>query len=192
MKSIFLFCTRLYVFLIEIPPMILLAITISLHDESKDVFGFYPLEIFLCLLIIFIMVYFFRAVTITYDEIRMHGLFSSKDKLLFKKGHTLVIGMLPKRKLRLEVYGDLGADKIYDWMSADEGQNHEISLFRERSIGNEKTVAKILKYFGVTEQALEGAFEREGEIFKDEFIEVSSERRNELFEVRVKFNEIII
>lgn len=192
MKSIFLFCTRLYIFLIEIPPMVLLALTISIHEKSEEVWGFYPLEIFLGLAILFIMVYFFRAVTITYDEIRMHGVFSSKDKLLFKKGHTLVIGILPKKKLRLEVYGNLGSDKVYDWLSADEGQNHEISLFRERAVGNEKTVASILSYFGVTEEALEGAFDREGEIFKDEFIEVSTERRNELFEVRVKFNELII
>ena len=192
MKSIFLFCTRLYIFLIEIPPMVLLALTISIHEKSEEVWGFYPLEIFLGLAILFIMVYFFRAVTITYDEIRMHGVFSSKDKLLFKKGHTLVIGILPKKKLRLEVYGNLGGDKVYDWLSADEGQNHEISLFRERAVGNEKTVASILSYFGVTEEALEGAFDREGEIFKDEFIEVSTERRNELFEVRVKFNELII
>lgn len=192
MKSIFLFCTRLYIFLIEIPPMVLLALTISIHEKSEEVWGFYPLEIFLGLAILFIMVYFFRAVTITYDEIRMHGVFSSKDKLLFKKGHTLVIGILPKKKLRLEVYGNLGGDKIYDWMSSDEGQNHEISLFRERAVGNQKTVAAILRYFGVTEEALEGAFDREGEIFKDEFIEVFAERRNELFEVRIKFNELII
>lgn len=172
--------------------MVLLALTISIHEKSEEVWGFYPLEIFLGLAILFIMVYFFRAVTITYDEIRMHGVFSSKDKLLFKKGHTLVIGILPKKKLRLEVYGNLGSDKVYDWLSADEGQNHEISLFRERAVGNEKTVASILSYFGVTEEALEGAFDREGEIFKDEFIEVSTERRNELFEVRVKFNELII
>ncbi len=192
MKSIFLFCTRLYVFLIEIPPMILLAITISMHNKSEDIFGYYPLEIFLGLVIVFIMVFFFRAVTVTYDEIRMHGIFSSKDKLLFKKGHTLVIGMLPKKRLRIEVYGNLGEDKIYDWMSDKEGENHEISLFRERAVGDERTVAKILRYFGVTEEAVEGFSSHEGEIFKDEFIEVSTAKKNELFEVHIKLNEIII
>ena len=192
MKSVFLFCTRLYIFLIEIPPMILLAITFSMHDEAPGVFGYYPLEIFLCALILFIMIFFFRAVTITYDEVRMHGLFSSRDKLLIKKGHTLVIGILPKKKLRIEVYGGLGEDKIYDWMADGEGENHEISLFRERAVGNEKTVGKILRYFGVSDEAVENFTAKSGKIFEDEFIEVSVEEKNELFEVRVKFNEIII
>ena len=54
MKNIFLFCTRWYVFLTELPLLYLFVLTVDLHKKSEDLLGFYPLEIVLVFFVFFI------------------------------------------------------------------------------------------------------------------------------------------
>ena len=48
MKKIFLFSTRFWLFLTEIPLLVLLGIVISVHDDAPTIVKFYPLEIVIC------------------------------------------------------------------------------------------------------------------------------------------------
>ncbi len=192
MKGLFLFATRLRVFLTELPPIILLCLTLRFHGESESLLGLYPLEIFLALLMLFILIYFFRAISITYDEIRMHGFFSSKDRVYIKKGQTLVLTLMPRGRVRIEVMGAIGDEALYSWMKKEEAADHDISHFRESTYGGRRTVVKILRFFGVPAEDATRILQTEGELYKNDFIEVCSEEKNEVLETRIKFNELLV
>ena len=85
MKKIYLFCTKLRVYLLELPLLLLLAICYHYNDEMDNLFKLYPLMVFLVLLIIFIIIYFFRYLSISFESIENHGLFSNRDRALINK-----------------------------------------------------------------------------------------------------------
>ncbi len=192
MKGIFLFCSRLRVYLTEIPVMIMLAITIFYNDQSTDLLKYYPLIVFLCLVIIFIAVYFFRLISITTDEVRYHGLFSSKDSAFITKDRTLKLSLHPRKSLRVELYGDAGKEPAFDWMKAEDVVHREICLFRGKAIGGRGSATKILKYFGVPSDILTSdAFEK-GFTFEDETISVNAVSENDIPTVSISFKKTII
>ncbi len=192
MKTLFLLATRFRAFLIEIPPIILLILTLRFHNEATGLLGFYPLEIFLVLLMAFILVYFFRAITVSYDEIRIHGFFSSKDRVYFKKGQTLVLTLMPRDRVRFEVLGALGDEMVYSWLKKEETQNHDISHFRESAYGGRKTVIKVLKFFGVDAACANNFDNQDGALFENDFICVTTETRNEVLLTKIKFKELLV
>lgn len=191
MKSIFLFCSKIWVYLTEIPLMIMLFIAIELNDESKDIFGYYPLIIFLSLAILFIAVYFFRVITVSTDEIKFHGLFSSRDREFIKKDRSLVISIKPHHTLRLELYGDAGEEPAFDWMRAEDVVHRDICLFRGNAVGGAKSALKILRYFGVSREA-EAGYLGNGYFFEDQNVKVYTEIKNELTCLTVKFKTTIV
>ncbi|MBQ2738402.1 MAG: hypothetical protein IJF38_06895 [Clostridia bacterium] len=192
MKSLFLLATRMRAFLIELPPMILLMITIRFHGEATGAFGFYPLEIFLAALMAFILVYFFRAITVTYDEIRMHGLFSSKDRVYIKKGQTLALTLMPRGRVRVEVIGTVGEEKVFSWMKKDETSDHEMSYFRESCYGGARTARKILAFYEVEASDITAIIENETYACENENVSVSVENKNEVKEIRITYKTDII
>ncbi len=162
-------------------------LVLRLHDESTSLLGFYPLEIFLVLLMAFILVYFFRAITVSYDEIRMHGLFSSKDRVYIKKGQTLVLTLIPRGRVRVEVLGTIGDSPLYSWMKKEETEDHEISHFRESCYGGAKTVRRILAFYGVEESDISQVFENESFTCEYDAVKISAENKNEVKEIRIKY-----
>jgi hypothetical protein len=148
MKKIFLFSTRLRVFLTEIPLLFLLGIVISVHDSEKapPLVKFYPLEILIVAVCILIVVYFFRAVLISKDEIRQIGRFSSRDKATIEEGKTLVLTLAEKKHLTVELYESDESKPSLPFASEYAGR---INLFREKTRGNKRTVHRILTYFGL-------------------------------------------
>ena len=187
MKSIYLLSTKLWVYLTEIPVLILLGVAISTNHLSNDIFKYYPLIIFLAFSVIFIMVYFFSVISISYDEIRYHGLFSSKDSAFITENKTLVIKIKPKRNLAVELYEDAGIEPAFDWMKAEDVMHREICVFRGKANGSYKTAEKILKYFGLAEESLAAATSEDGFSYEDDAIKVSSANKNEIFEIAIKF-----
>ena len=191
MRSILLFCSNPLVYLTELPVIFMLFITIQYHDESADLFKFYPLEIFLCLAIIFIAVYFFRVISISTDEIRYHGLFSSKDRASIEKDTTLVLTLFPRGKIRTELYGGMGDEPVFDWMKKEDAMSRDICYFRGKAIGGKRTVRKILRYFELTEE--EALAATEDGFFKDfKLVSVKTEQKNEVIEIKIRFNETVI
>ena len=60
MKSTFLFCTKLRMFLSEIPLLVLLIAAIIYTDKVKGLLGLWPLIIIVAAFMIFIVLFFFR------------------------------------------------------------------------------------------------------------------------------------
>lgn len=152
MKKVFLFSSRLTVYLTEIPVLALLAFVISVHDTAPSVVKYYPLEIFLGAVAILIVLYFFRAVTITKDEIRALGLFSSRDKVTIEEGKTLVFTLASKKRMTVALYESSDGTPSLPW-AADVAS--EINLFRARTRGNQKAVRRALILFGVSKEEAE-------------------------------------
>lgn len=190
MKKIFLFSSRLWVFLTEIPPITLLIIAINFNSEVDTLTRLYPLIITLSALIIFIAAYFFRAVVIGYDAIKCIGPFSSKDKAIIAKEKSLVITILPKRRIRLELFGS-GEDlaKSCKWLSGDELSS--INLFRAKANGSENTVRRILNFFDVPKETFALLIEKDGYTEDFENVRVISDTVNEAKTIKIEFKNTI-
>ena len=186
MKSIYLLATKLWVYLTEIPVLILLWVAISSNHLSDDIFKYYPLIIFLCFAVIFIMVYFFRVISLSTDEIRYHGLFSSKDSAFIKENRTLIMTLKPHREIRMELYGDAGVEPPFDWMKTEDAIHRDICLFRGRANGGDATVKKILKFYSLPYDKLYEAIS-DGFNFEDDNIQVESYEKDEFITVKLKF-----
>ena len=191
MKSIYLFCSNPLVYLTELPVILMLFITIQYHDSSKDIFKFYPLEIFLSLAILFIAVYFFRVISISYDEIRIHGLFSSKDRAFIEENSTLVLTLFPGMKMRTELYGGLGDEPVFDWMKKEVEIQRDICYFRGKAMGGKGTAQRILRYFGLEAEDAALAM-NDGYSGDFKLAKVDCAQKNEVFEIKIKIKETVI
>lgn len=147
MKKVFIFSSNLALYLTEIPVLALLAIVISVHDTSTSIVKFYPLEIVLGAVAILIVIFFFRAVLISKDEIREIGRFSSRDKATIEEGKELVFTLASKKRLMIELYEHTSDAPALPWAKDVSG---DINLFRARTRGNLKTVKRVLLCFGIT------------------------------------------
>ncbi len=190
MKKTFLFASRLWVYLTEIPPIILLILCIKFNSGVDTLMKLYPLIVTLSALIIFIGVYFFRAVVIGFDEVKCIGPFSSRDKAIIAKDKALVITVLPKRRLRIELFGG-GEDlaKSCTWLRGDTSPC--INLFRAKANGGERSVCRILKFFDIPKATFDMLMKKDGysEDYKD--LTVSSDTQNEAKTIKIQFKNTI-
>ena len=147
MKKIFLFSSRLWFFATEIPVLALLAVVISVHDTATTLLKFYPLEIALAAVAVLIVVFFFRAIQISKAEIREIGRFSSREKATIEEGKTLVFTLASNQRLMVELYESADSAPSLPFAS---GVCSDINLFRAKTLGNIKTIRKVLIYFGLT------------------------------------------
>ena len=130
MKSVYVFCTKWYVFLTEIPLAALLALTIYYNKYADNLVKFYPL--------------------ISYDEIRYIGIFSSRDKAVINKDKTVIINFLSYGRIKVRLFGSDGKAPLLDWAQNDENYTPvDIFLFRGKGVGGQRAVRRILKYFEV-------------------------------------------
>ena len=88
MKSIILNCTRPWLFLTEVPPAILLLVSIAYNGYADGLLKLYPLMAAMIASMVFIFLYFFRLIIIKSDEVRQIGKFSSQEKAILKKDKT--------------------------------------------------------------------------------------------------------
>lgn len=192
MKYVFLFCTKLKVYWVELPILILLYFALIYNEKSEEVFKLYPLITALIIAAIFVMVYFFRAVTISTDEVRCHGIFSSRDKAFISEGRTLVIALHGKRKIKLELLGAPDEEPAFEWMKNETPASRATSLFRESAVGGKSTAERILKYFDVPEDDAKRAVCDESFSADYEYVSVKSLTNSEVHEVHIRFNKTII
>lgn len=169
--------------------MILLAIAVRYNESSKALFKLYPLIAFLSLAIIFIAVYFFRAITVSREEIRYHGLFSSKDSALITKNKTLSLTLIGAKRISVELLGDAGETPAFEWMRQDDVVHREICLFRGKAIGGVGTVSKILVLFGMPEDA---DFKSDGFRFEDDNVEIFAENSDLGRTMKIHFKTTIL
>ena len=189
MKSIFLFSTRLRMFLTELPPIIFLTFALIFNSKADDIMKLYPLIVVLAAIVILIFLYLFRAVIIRYDEVRTVGLFSSREHTVINENKTLVITLHPKRFMVIELFGDGGSFDTYSWLKSEDST--VINLFRAKAYGSLNTVKKILRYFEVDEEIILTLIAKDCPEIDLEKIKVSSSTVHEGKSVKIYFKETI-
>jgi len=189
MKKKYLFCTKAWFYLTELPLIFLLAISIYYNPMAKTAFKLVPLIVAASFAIVFILIYFFRVIVISYEEIRYRGPFSSRDVALINEGKTLIITMHPHANLKIDLWGNDGKTSLYESMANE--PPIDIYLFRGRAIGGNRKVRKILSYFGVEESDINSAL-TENSFKKDyEPISISAEKREDIREIRIRINQTV-
>ena len=152
MKSVFLFTTRLRMYWVLLPIAALLSACIAYNTKEAGAFGLYPLIILLCGAILFIFIYFFRAVKISFDEIKSIGAFSGRDSAVITEGKTLILEHLRGGRLQITLFGNDGILPELDWMKSTGDAPRDIALYRGKVIWYRYSVNKILRYFGFNKE----------------------------------------
>lgn len=156
MKSLFLFCTKPWLYLSEIPPITLLVLAIAYNDVSDAVGALIPLILLMIFFIVFFFVFLFRAVIIKPDEIRKIGAFTDRDKVIVKKDMTLVLTLLRRGRIRIELFGTNDSTPVYPWLA--NSPTHELCTFRARVNGKKRVAKKILSYYSVETEHFDEIF----------------------------------
>ncbi len=177
--------------LTELPLIVLLALTVSFNGHVTTPGKLYPLIVTLILGIILILVYLFRLVRISNEEVRSIGRFSSRDSAVLNEGKTLILTVMPKRRLHVAVFGNDGTPPALDWAQSEDYEIPDIFLYREKAVGGARTAKKILEFFDVPRTDAEYAVRDDGFTREYDAITVTSERKNELLEIKIKFTKTI-
>ena len=192
MKKKYLFCTRLRVYLIELPVIVLFAITLHYNKYSEELAKFYPLLIFLAAAMIFIFVYFFRAISISFEEIRYHGLYSSRDHAEINEGKELILTLQEKRRIRIELFGNDGKPPELSWVKDDQSYTPvDIYLFRGKAIGGKRSIKSLLRYFGVSESDVESVLSEKNFSGDYAYVSLKSEKLEEKTVIRLKMKQTV-
>ena len=178
-------------YLTELPLIILLALSIGFNEHVKTPGKLYPLIVTLILGILFILVFLMRFVRISNEEVRSLGRFSSRDSATLNEGKTLILTVMPRRRLHVAVFGNDGVPPALDWAQNEEYEIPDIFLYREKAVGNAHTAKKILEYFDVPPADAERATHDDGFFREYGALTVTSEKHNELFEIKIKFTKTI-
>lgn len=190
MKFLFLFATKLRYFLVEIPPIFFYILCIKYNDGVKGVFKLYPLMVLLCACMIFMLLFLFRAVIISYEELYAFGLFSSKERATIKKDRAIVVTLLKHKRICVELFGfNDDGEESYAWLKNDVPA--EINLFRAKTNGSKKTAVKIFNYFGVEAEDVERALENDGIAADTEDFKLTSSVENGFKSIRLDFKKTL-
>ena len=191
MKKLFFLSTRLRIFLIELPPVLLLIPSVIYNGNVDTLMKLYPLIAVLSGLIVFFFLYFFRGVMISFEEVKCIGPFSSKDKEFIKEGRTLTLTQLKRRRISIELSGiNTDGELTYAWLKNDEPV--EINLFRAKANGSKKQILKILRYFGADISDFSEITENVGKvIFESDEVKITADKTDELNSVRIYFKKTV-
>ena len=192
MRKKYLFCTKMRVYLIEIPIVIFFIIACYYNQYSEELAKLYPLLIFLGAAFLFILVYFFRVITLSFEEVRYHGFYSSRDHAEINEGKELIFTLEKGRRLRIELFGNDGKAPELDWINADgDYKPLDIFLFRGKAISGKRKLVSILKYFGVDEADAVALFEKESFEGDYELVSLTSEVQEEKTVIKLKIKETV-
>ena len=190
MKSIYLFGTKPLMYLCELPVLFLLGVSIYFNDKVEGALGLYPL-IFVCIgAIIFMFLFLFRGISVSTEEVRSFGPYSSKDTAIINKDKLLVLTVRPKGKLRVELYGS--ADKpVFDWLREEDASKGEINLYRDTTVGGVKAVGRVLNYFGISPEECSEIHSAESFSREYDFFILTKETAESGERYLIKFTETI-
>lgn len=191
MKPMYIFASRLRSFWVLVPITIVLWLSVHFNKAADGLYKLYPLIIFSAIAIIFAIVYLFRAIEISYAEIKYIGRFSSRDSATINEGKTIVIDLLPKKKVSIQLYGNEGYNPEIKWLQNDEGEVEDICLFRGKSYGGRNDAARILLYFGVDANDVDAFLTSDKEPVDYENVTVASLTYLEHRQIRIQMNTTI-
>ena len=155
MKKVFLFGTKLHMYLCELPIILIFASSIYFNgfvDGEVQPGRLYPLIIASGVGIVFMFVYLLRAVIISAEGVRSFGPFSSRDKAIINKDKTLVLTVRPKHRIKIELFGAADAPD-FDWIKADDDDaKGDVNLYRDIAVGGNGAVSRVLSAFDVPKE----------------------------------------
>ena len=149
MKSVFLFRTKFRMYWVLLPLLALLLASIYYNQFADNLLKLYPIITVTICGMIFILIYFFRGIKISYDEIRDVGLFSGRDSAIINEGKTLIFKIKKRGRVDITLWGNDGVTADLDWLKSTGDAPRDISLFRGKTIGGKRAVKRVLKYFEV-------------------------------------------
>ena len=187
MKKKYLFCTKLWFYLTEIPLALLLAVTICYGPMTEGAFKLVPLMVAIIFAMLFILVFFFRIIVLSHEEVRYRGPFSSRDRAFINKDKTLIITMHPHGNLDIDLFGNDGQPPMFAGLKDE--PPIDIYLFRGKTIGSRRTVTSILCYFDIPESDAAKAISADTFSAEYELVSLSAEKREDVREIRIKFKE---
>ena len=152
MKNTYLFCSKLRVYWCLLPLVGILLLCIKYNKHSTGLYGLYLLGITASLAIGFVLIYFFRVIAISYDEIRYIGWFSSRDRAVITEGKTIILRPIGKRRIKISLFGNDGIAPGFDWLKSTQNASKDYYLFRGKAIGGKCDIKRILRFFGVSSE----------------------------------------
>ena len=189
MKKTFLFCTKIWFYLAEIPPLFLMAVAIHFNEDAEGA-GLYPLIIFCAAAAVLIFVYFFRMIIISKEEIRSAGVFSSRDCAVIEKNTSLTFTILPRKKIRVELDG-IAKSSGLSWATREEGEDTQINLYREMAIGKGTAISRVLTYFGVSSKDCSTLLAESGVELTYDYFVASSLESDGVKKIKLQFTKTI-
>ncbi len=188
-KKKILFCSKIWYFITEIPLLLFLYIACYYNFRSDNPWKLIPLILVIFATIVFIAIYFFRYISISYREIRYHGLFSSRDSAIINKDKTLIITMRRGSNISIELYGNDGRPPLYAGINSN--TSVDIYLFRGRAIGRKRAVSSLLRFFEINEDSINKALLDDEFSYDTENISLSAKKIEDIREIRIKFKETL-
>ena len=190
-KRLSLFCTEWYMYLCELPVIYLLHLCIKYNDNVDVPVKLYPLIIALICGAVFMFIYLYRVIDISYAEIKAIGPFSSKEKALVNEGKTLTLTLLKRGRIRVELSGICEQPPALDWAKNEDYENVEINLFRDRAVGGKSAIKRALAFFDVPNSDIDAALTREKFENRYKFIDLYVENRDDIREIKIKFTKTV-
>ena len=161
MKSIYLFTTKVRMYWVLLPMALLLTLAIIYNPYAPRWYKLYPLMALSVAGMIFVFIFYFRLIRLNFTEIKDIGRFSPRDSALINEGKVLVLRDVGHGKLRVYLYGADGLPEL-DWMRDQTTDPSVICMYRGRAVGGRRTVARVLRYFGVYASDIDGILHTDG------------------------------
>ena len=164
MKKIFLFSTRLTYYWVLLPLIAIFSLCLAFNSQIEHYLKLYPLMAVSLGGIVLALVYYFRGVLISYEEIKAIGRFSSRDTAIINKDKTIILYRERHSRIRVILFGNDGIVPELSWMKSTGDAPKDISLFRSHAYGGNRAIKRVMAYFGVPSDELDtfidGDFEK--------------------------------
>ena len=189
MKKLYLLSTHPAMLLTTLPIAVVLALSIAFNSYFEGFVKLYPLIIISSLAIVFILIYLIRVIVISYDEIKIVGVFSSKDRAIINKDKTLIISQRKGKRLKVILYGNDGTRPALDWAQGDDFVPVNINLFKEIGYGGASLIKRTLRFFDVTDDVAKRLIAAENEKIALDSLVIEKTTSDKRFEYRITFLE---
>ena len=191
MKKLLISSTHPLMFLTTLPLFVVLALAIAFNGYSENFAKLYPLIFVSALAIVFTFLYLIRIVVITSDEIKIVGLFSSRDRSIINKDKTLIISQRKGKRVKVILFGNDGRRPSLDWANKDDFSPIIINLFKEIGYVGVRTLRRIFRYFEIDESIINDIILKEEYSAQTSLCKLSKSTKDNKFEYRITFLETI-
>ena len=179
-------------YLTELPLIILLAIAIAFNDTAGGLLKLYPLIITSIGVIVFIFIFFFRVISLSGEEIRIIGRFTSRDSAIINKGKRLTMTLDVRDKLKLELFENDGVLPELDFLRNDPSYKPQgLNLFREKAVFGLSALRRVLRYFGISDEHICAVFSSDTYECSTQLLNLTSSSDGTVLSVSIEFTETI-